>query len=478
MAARRGLFVLAIASTVSCGYVRRGATLRVGYQGFDAASHYSFENGRYVGAYPEVTSLLARELGVVTEDVTLGFNDDDAILDSWIEPLRNGDIDFTLQGTPFYDGFFYSSPVLTITQRGLVKVSHRDAGLWSIFAPFHWKLWLAIFGAVVLGTVVMGAIAYLNEEWAPRRDPLEFGTMLYHSVTLLLGGDDLFGVMATDSGGARLHRLGLLFLALVTTATFTANLAAFLTNPERVVHGPRSLEELGQSTACLTYDFMTPYLENLVVGVVLPPDGLFTNEDYRGRSAWCIDRVKSEDVDVFITSEANVHALEDCAHLAVASNVEIMPSLFYAVTRDIHLMVNLSYAMEELRINRDYYEALNRHYRTYDACDDASADADESAQISVGSFASVFFLYFANAALSVAIAASEARRRGRAAAAKEEPAAEPAAEAAARPTMADLYRKRRASTEKRRSAVGRGRAAAAGRGAKALVRDAPKVELV
>ncbi|KAH8051615.1 hypothetical protein JL720_15103 [Aureococcus anophagefferens] len=296
----------------------------------------------------------------------------------------------------------------------------------------------------------MGAIAYLNEEWAgPRRDPLEFGTMLYHSITLLLGGDDLGGVMATDSGGARLHRLGLLFLALVTTATFTANLAAFLTNPERVVHGPRSLEELGQSTACLTYDFMAPYLENL-----------------------------SEDVDVFITSEANVHALEDCARLAVASNVEIMPSLFYAVTRDMHLMVNLSYAMEELRINRDYYEALNRHYRTYDACDDASADADESAQISVGSFASVFLLYFANAALSVAIAASEARRRGRGAAAKEEPAAEPAAEATARPTMADLYRKRRASTEKRRSAVGRGPAAAAGRGAKALVRDAPTVELV
>ncbi|KAK7242018.1 hypothetical protein SO694_00018323 [Aureococcus anophagefferens] len=110
MMAARCLFVLAIASTVSCGYVRRGATLRVGYQGFDAASHYSFENGRYVGAYPEVTSLLARELGVVTEDVTLGFNDDDAILDSWMEPLRNGDIDFTLQGTPFYDGFFYSSP--------------------------------------------------------------------------------------------------------------------------------------------------------------------------------------------------------------------------------------------------------------------------------------------------------------------------------------------------------------------------------
>ena len=51
-------------------------------------------------------------------------------------------------------------------------------------------------------------------------------------------------VMAASTGSARLHRLGLLFLALVTTASYTANLAAFLTNPRHVVRGPKNLDDM------------------------------------------------------------------------------------------------------------------------------------------------------------------------------------------------------------------------------------------
>ena len=158
-------------------------TYKVGYQSMTgAAPHYAYDAAqeKYVGAYPDLMDLIAQELDVDTVDVYVG---------PWFwKPLFRGEADIIFFPGPMNYGFYYTSPVHSMTFHGLLKATSRNAEYWSLFDPFHWRLWLAIGVTVILGTVVAGLIAYLERAWDPREDPLEFGAMLYHSVTLLLGG--------------------------------------------------------------------------------------------------------------------------------------------------------------------------------------------------------------------------------------------------------------------------------------------------
>eukprot|EP00392_Amoebophrya_sp_AT5.2_P019127 g19858.t1 len=75
-----------------------------------------------------------------------------------------------------------------------------------------------------------------------------FLSFLYHTLAAVLGGDeyDLYHLPVY----ARVHRLGLLFLVLILTATYTANLAAVLTRPGFTVHGPQTAEEVRGAKVC------------------------------------------------------------------------------------------------------------------------------------------------------------------------------------------------------------------------------------
>ena len=385
-------------------------TYKVGYQAMNgAAPHYAYDAAqeKYVGAYPDLMDLIAQELDVDTVDVYVG--------PWWKNPLRRGEADIIFSLGPMTDGFYYTSPIHSMTFHGLLKSTSRSAEYWSLFDPFHWRLWVAICVTVILGTVVAGLIAYLERAWDPREDPLEFGAMLYHSVTLLLGGDDLSGAMATSSGAARLHRLGLLFLALITTSSFTANLAAFLTNPRRVVSGPGTLDELSAATACVSYDWWGFYVTNFAGGVVWPPNGAYELDDYAGRTQFCVDAVKDDasEVDVFLTTDAQFVLLENCDSLVKAPGIEFEPTPVYGITHSYDIMRNVSQAVYRLRSDRPYYDVVNAHYRTYDMCPGAMDTEDSSEQISVRSMESVFLIFFANAAVAIGLALFDARRRRR-----------------------------------------------------------------
>ena len=120
---------------------------------------------------------------------------------------------------------------------------------------------MAVVAAAVLGALVMAFIEAFESPRCGRGDAdaergacegwsrglRRGGTMLYHSAVLLLAGDDL----EWRGAPARTFRIGFLFLALVTTATYTANLAAFLTRPNLQIHGPRNMEELRSAVACV-----------------------------------------------------------------------------------------------------------------------------------------------------------------------------------------------------------------------------------
>ncbi|CAL6344664.1 unnamed protein product [Bathycoccus prasinos] len=90
---------------------------------------------------------------------------------------------------------------------------------------------------------------------------------LYHTFAAVLGAEsaEFEYEMVSASLLGRLFRLGLLFLVLMVGATYTANLASFLIQSNAsIYHGPTTLEELKQSTACIQQTIATPLIEPYV----------------------------------------------------------------------------------------------------------------------------------------------------------------------------------------------------------------------
>ena len=171
---------------------------------------------------------------------------------------------------------------------------------------------------------------------------------------------------------------------------------------------------------CLAYAEGIWHIENMVGSAIAPPDDVYALEDYLPRNQWCVDALKSGEVDLFITGEAHLFKLENCGSVVVAPNILVEPSLVYAATNSIDIMVNVSHAMDTLRQSSEYYEALNTNYHYFDSCDDTAIVEDASEQIDIASMTSVFLLFFANAAVAVALAVVDAWRRRRCDAKSEE----------------------------------------------------------
>ncbi|CAD7949106.1 unnamed protein product [Amoebophrya sp. A120] len=78
--------------------------------------------------------------------------------------------------------------------------------------------------------------------------PYRFFVFLYHTLAAMLGGDeyDLYHLPLYG----RIHRIGLLFFVLILTNTYVANLAAFLTRPKYVIHGPQTIADIQSANVC------------------------------------------------------------------------------------------------------------------------------------------------------------------------------------------------------------------------------------
>ncbi|CAK0797580.1 unnamed protein product [Prorocentrum cordatum] len=70
---------------------------------------------------------------------------------------------------------------------------------------------------------------------------------VYHAWAALLGGED----SEWHDWPGRILRLGLLFIVLVVSATYTANLASFFTRPGIKLHGPKDRASLRDAVACV-----------------------------------------------------------------------------------------------------------------------------------------------------------------------------------------------------------------------------------
>ena len=113
----------------------------------------------------------------------------------------------------------------------------------QVFSPFTPELWYMILGSIFVGAVVMCLLQHIQSaNSSPAASVARLPGYIYHTFAALLGGDE-YDLYHSPIFG-RIYRLGLLFLVLITSATYTANLAAYLTRKPYIIEGPRSLEDV------------------------------------------------------------------------------------------------------------------------------------------------------------------------------------------------------------------------------------------
>ena len=85
---------------------------------------------------------------------------------------------------------------------------------------------------------------------------------------------------------------------LVFSATYTANLAAYLTRGSHAIHGPKSMEELKSSTVCWMWPGINEGSYDPFVGksVVPPPDVL----DIPSRQVWALGALQTGECDALL----------------------------------------------------------------------------------------------------------------------------------------------------------------------------------
>ena len=172
------------------------------------------------------------------------------------------------------------------------------------------------------------------------REARSFAEALYVTTATCLGGEDY----EWSSWPARLLRLSLLLCVLVLLATYTANLASFLTKPQVVRGGPEDFSQLSSQTACLTLE-PTRAFEFTSNTVALPGSANFgaTSENgYRGDSSfvsrgaqYCLDALQARTADIYLEDRNILHSLHlaNCATTGEVDFISINPLRHFFVSR-------------------------------------------------------------------------------------------------------------------------------------------------
>ncbi|KAL1498694.1 hypothetical protein AB1Y20_014005 [Prymnesium parvum] len=148
---------------------------------------------------------------------------------------------------PQYDEFtpeLYTTPL-----RVLLKRSTREVKLFAFLDPFSTELWLMVLLTIACSAVVMAAIEvtypYKNRTHVSM-NAARFAKLCYHSVSLIQQQDDFKWITPP----MRLLRISMMFVGIILTGSYTANLAAFFSTPQSTIYGPQSLKELRDTKVC------------------------------------------------------------------------------------------------------------------------------------------------------------------------------------------------------------------------------------
>ncbi|KAL1498698.1 hypothetical protein AB1Y20_014009 [Prymnesium parvum] len=166
---------------------------------------------------------------------------------------------------PQYDEFtpeLFSSPY-----RVLLKRTTREVTRFAFLDPFSTELWLMVLFSIVCSAVVMAAIEVTypyQDNTRVSMSAARFAKLCYHSVSLIQQQDDFEWITPP----MRLLRISMMFVGIILTGSYTANLAAFFSTPQSTINGPQSLEELRDAKVCtiLAEDWVDQWTDAVYLG--------------------------------------------------------------------------------------------------------------------------------------------------------------------------------------------------------------------
>ncbi|CAD7959307.1 unnamed protein product [Amoebophrya sp. A120] len=307
------------------------------------------------------------------------------------------DVGFDSNDHFYADQLAYTQPMVLNWTVGILKKKKVSVGLWQIFAPFTTELWVALLLSILFGAFVLQLLSLISS--STQVSVKNFAESLYHTTAALLGGDeyDLYHV----SPLGRLYRTGLLFLILITSATYTANLAAFLTKPAISVQGPKTLTDLKDATACARHRAITK-LGDFVGDLKFPPVGMAVTDTVK----WAQDMLESGQCDVIVENDANARTemLENCERFHVEENLQFLPSYTYNIVRkeDTQLATWISEATIVLMGHPLYAQILQSNMKLGRTCDD-QMEVDDTTPINVEQMGGMFVIFGATGVVAVLV---------------------------------------------------------------------------
>mmetsp|Transcript_24358 Transcript_24358/g.50656 ORF Transcript_24358/g.50656 Transcript_24358/m.50656 type:complete len:468 (-) Transcript_24358:112-1515(-) len=300
--------------------------------------------------------------------------------------------------------YVYSQPLAAQKHVILTKRINVATSIWQVFAPFKLELWCMMAASIIIGAFMMFLMNRIACADAIGFCSLRgFPSFVYHTAAALLGGDeyDLYHYPAIG----RLYRLGLLFLVLVSSATYTANLAAYMTRQNFRVLGPKTMEELQRARVCLRRpagreDFREFVPESQMI---FPSPGMSLPQ----RLTWAQSMLQEEECDAIIEQDGIAHgeALEHCSTMELNPDIAFGHHYVYHVLRfnDTELANNISTGILKLMEGSKYPRLLEHTMNIGRSCREESNEDDdlESNRISIQQMGVAFIVFGACGTLAI-----------------------------------------------------------------------------
>lgn len=269
--------------------------------------------------------------------------------------------------TTEYSDLIITQPMVSSWYVGLIDKTTLSTNMFQIFSPFTTDLWYVIICSAFFGALVLYCLTSISSD--RRMEISSYFTYLYHTSATLLGGDeyDLYNIPPIG----RLYRLGILFVVLVTSATYTANLAAFLSIPNYKYNGPQSMSDLQNSIACVPFpDSPGKYIiQKYVKKNIFPPSTL----NILSHQSWSLDALHNKECDVIIDLDLTLitQSLNNCGNTYLATNIQFSQIPVFNIMRksDFDLERNISYSILTILQQPEYRNILENTIGVGKSCD-------------------------------------------------------------------------------------------------------------
>ena len=207
------------------------------------------------------------------------------------------------------------------------------------------------------------------------------------------------------------------FPAQVVIATYTANLAAFLSAATYELSGPSKVGEMDQHSTCVLYEWWLPlYAEYIDVDDArypeMDPAIDAATATYGDRVDYCVDLLKGGDVDAIILNKATAwgEVLDDCEGLEMITTVDIPGPASYGVfaaDAEDDFIFNVSMTIRHMVSSKAYVKVRDDMFRFSESC----PVTDDLVPIALDSMVGLFVIYAASAGLAILLRALHLRTR-------------------------------------------------------------------